>query len=263
MARQFVEASDQFLSNPNAVITSADYPFWMFCWFYADSLNGIAPHLMGVFDSSGTNWFSLAIRNAGNANDGKVACNSVASGSGSNFALSSAASSLSTWHLAVGVWPSNSSRKAYLDGGNKGTVTGDTKNVSGVDRTALGTLYDGSGPRLSWDGRIAEAGIVSGEPSDDLVASMYQGGIGIDHRLVDPQNMLAYWRLLEDDGDIDWYGTYDMTPTNSPTYADHVPIVNLQNTTISVFGEGLPGSIVKANASGVVQTIGTAVRDTI
>ena len=221
MARQFVESSAQYLTNGNAVVQSGDRPFYFFCWFYADSFPTNNNTLFSVGDAGTNSFFRIYCQS-----DGTFAAQ--AADTGGDTAFSTAKASTATWHLGVGVFAGSTERHAYLDGGNKGT-NNDSNNPPTLDQMGIGTLNDSGGPRLHWDGRIAEVGVVSGTPSDDLVASMYQGGIGIDHRLIDPQNMLAYWRLLEDDGDIDWYGTYDMTPTNSPTYADHPPIIDLQN----------------------------------
>ena len=257
MARQFVEASAQYLTNGNAVVQPGDRPFYFFAWFYADSFPTNNNTIFSVGDGSAAEFFRIYVTSAG----GFRAQTADPSGQSAEATVSA---STGQWHLGVGVFASSTDRRAYLDGGNKGTNTTSSTPTT-LDKMGIGTLNDGSGPRLHWDGRIAEVGVVSGTPSDDLVASMYQGGIGIDHRLIDPQNMLAYWRLLENDGDVDYVGGFHMSPTNSPTYADHVPVVQYPGirSVIQPFsGVAAPGSVVVADSAGIVQTVATAVRQT-
>jgi hypothetical protein len=69
------------------------------------------------------------------------------------------------------------------------------------------------------EGRIAEAAIWNVALSADDAASLAAGASPLTIRR---DALVGYWPLRDADGDISAVNAYTMTPTNSPTYGDHI-----------------------------------------
>ncbi len=98
-----------------------------------------------------------------------------------------------TWFHACGVWASATDRRAFLDGGSKGTQS-TSVTPAALDRTTIGFLIGGSSP---WGnggtGDLAEVAIYNIALSDADVASL---AVGVSPLLIHPEALVAYWPIL-------------------------------------------------------------------
>lgn len=215
MARDF-NGSTQLL-YANTMVTA--YPLTMACWFNSDSV-AVQQFLMAV-----VNWVG------GAAGDyfGLEACGVVAgdpvrasvyqTGVAYSPADTTAAYTAGTWYHACGVYASATSRAAYLNGANKGTVATNVTPIS-LGVVSIGTAYRSDTPAVFTDGRIAEAAIWGAALTDAEVAVLAQG---VSPLLVRPADLLAYWPLLGNTSpEIDLVGGFGLTlSASAPTKADH------------------------------------------
>jgi hypothetical protein len=140
-------------------------------------------------------------------------------GSGGVYAVATAGTySSGVWTHAAGVFPTNNSRTAYCNG-VAGTAETTAKTPTGIDRVDIGRLITTAN---NFGGDIAEACIYNVALTAAEIAAL---AAGISPLSVRPDALVAYWPLLDNDGDVDWWGQYDVTPVSSPTYADHPPII--------------------------------------
>lgn len=236
MARLFNDASSEYLEIDQAVIS--DVPCAMVGWFTSNSLLD-GQIIIGIADKD------VGVRSMGIAARGDFVGDPVHAWSffgDYRAAESSSGYSANTWHHVAGLWASATDRRVLLDHGSKGTNS-QSQTASNLDRSSIGRVGDSS-PGNYMSGRIAEAAVW------DL--SNWPGATGTDkadefERLVIPalavgysplffrRGLVAYWPLggqLSDDnsanetaGDRDIIGGYDMTPFNTPSVADHPPIL--------------------------------------
>lgn len=214
MARVF--SSGNYLKLDSAVVSN--YPFSMACWFYVADATSSHTLLSLANGSSNDNYFQLlAAGGIGGDPLRLIARNTtaVAVDTSSGF-------SANTWHHACAVCTSATSRSVFLDGGSKGTHT--TSSTPTPNRTGVGVLYH-SFPSVVATGRICEAAFWDQSLTDDEVASLYNNGVGLSPTMVRPDALVAYWPLLQTDGDADRWGQNALTAVASPTYADHVPVI--------------------------------------
>ena len=68
------------------------------------------------------------------------------------------------------------------------------------------------------NGDLAHIAIWNVALTDAEIASLYNGGIGLDPRYVRSANLVAYWPLIRND--LDYIGGYNLTAYNSPTFVD-------------------------------------------
>ena len=148
----------------------------------------------------------------------------------------------STWGHVIGEHASTSSRACYVDGG---ADTANTNTVTGVNaatnRFSVGRRGDSS-PTLYYDGRIAEIGIWSVSLSS---ASRTQLAAGFSPLLVEPASLLHYWPLKNISDLTDRVGGVTLTAFNTPTTANHPPMLNPVGQRIFV-----PVTAVVANPKG-------------
>ncbi len=216
MARLFDDASTEYLSVDVASVTAV--PFTMSAWFYTDSTS-LQQSLLQLVDlSTNDHWYNI------NLTGGKVRALAISTIS-NGITDTSTSYGANAWHHAAGVFPSTSSRSAYLDGGGKTTNT-NLVVPAGIDRTAIGAFRD-STPGGYFSGRIAEVALWDVALSDDQVAGL---SAGICPLMVEPQNLVNYWPLggmyTADDADKDRMTAGNhLTPVNTPSTADHPPII--------------------------------------
>lgn len=212
MAR-LLDGSSQYLERTAAALSS--YPFTMSCWFYPTAIPGGASGLMCI-ETNGTADHRHALAYVF---DEKIYANSRTTSAAN--AITTTTATLNAWNHACGVWASAADRRAFLNAGSKGTNT-TSITPSGMDRTRIGR-YDPTPFYLQ--GGIAEAAIWNVALTDAEVSELYGGGIGAAPRFVRPDALVAYWRLLNSDGDVDWWGQNNLTAVNSPTYMSRPPII--------------------------------------
>lgn len=127
-------------------------------------------------------------------------------------AKTSIAYTANNWHHIAGVFPSISSRSAYLDGGSKGTNT-DTVTPVGVDTTDIGG-EDGAGSMI---GDIAHVAVWNIALTDQEVASL---AAGVSPLRMRRSALVAYWPINGVSPEVDIIGGLDMTVTGTSVSAE-------------------------------------------
>jgi hypothetical protein len=184
----------------------------MACWFRSDDTT-INQTLMCISDTgTDVNYFRLSAMGA-SAGD-PVRADTTATTTGD--ADTTTGFSANTWHHACGVFAGTADRRAFIDGGSKGT---DVVNEvpTGLDTTAIGRLARLT-PAGYTSGRIAEAAIWDVALSDVEVALLAKGYSPL---FVRPASLTLYAPLLGNySPEIDLIGARSLTVTGA-TKADH------------------------------------------
>lgn len=214
MSRLFIAANTEYLGINQAIVSGA--PLSKACWFNPNAFT-TEMILLSLYDGPGSNdRFLLAFR-------GDQAGDPVAAMTTSNVtgvALSIAGvGGISQWAHAAAVFAAADDRRAFFNGGNKGT-NADSKIPAGIAQTNIGRQNASQGP-FYFSGSIAEAAIWNAALTDYEV---YLHSTGIPAIFIRPQNLAAYWPLVSAE-DFDWYRRYDMTAFNTPGIAPHPPKV--------------------------------------
>lgn len=122
------------------------------------------------------------------------------------------------WHQFDLIVTAGNAATLYFDGGPLGGTAGANLNPAGA-----GLRIGGRGSTIGWPGRIAEMSVLDRAitPAEsEALTGRYS-----------PQFVLpdatAYWPLggLYGQHDRDTIGGFDGTPVNSPTWADHPPVI--------------------------------------
>lgn len=160
-----VSASSQYAEFDATPVTAP--PFTLACWFRSGSA-ALGQTLLWVGDKDqALSFWQLEAR-------GDVAGDPVraAAVSGSlAVAATTTGYSVNTWHHAAAVFASATDRRAFIDGGGKGTDT-TSRAPTGSDRISLGRSGDSS-PSSYLEGRIAEARLYNRALSDAEVLALY------------------------------------------------------------------------------------------
>jgi hypothetical protein len=213
MARSFASASSQFLKNSNAVVTAA--PLTIAAWFRQVSA-AATNYLVSIADTgTDNNYFALQVNTSA-----QVGARTQSSAS-FVAALSSGAFSADVWTHGCAVFAAANDRRAYRDGGNKGTEA-TSVTPSGLDATAIGRLEKAT-PSLYENGRLAEVAIWNVALTDAEVASIAKG---VSPPYIQPAALVGYWPLWGDHSpEIDLtFNARSMTVTGA-TKADHPPVM--------------------------------------
>lgn len=204
-----------------AAPVDATPPFSMGCWFYCDDLTLDQDLVCQASEQSTWAFHTLELR-GGDAGDYLRAWTNPG-----GYAASTVGYSANTWQHALGVWAAVDDRRVYLAGGNKGTnsSSGAPENI---ENTMIGAISVWSGAAV-WtgaylSGRQAEAAIWNAT-LDDVDALLLAAGVR--PYMVKPGNLVAYWPMHVAAMLKDLIGSYDMTAYNSPTTAEHPPILTL------------------------------------
>lgn len=120
-----------------------------------------------------------------------------------------------TIYHAAGVFASNSSRTAYLNGAAATTNT-TTVNVGSLSGFTIASRRYSSTPALFLNGWIAEVGIWNAALADEEIASL---SLGMPCNKIRPQNLQFYSPLIRDL--IDTKRGLTITNNNGATVADH------------------------------------------
>lgn len=219
MARAFADASSQYLSLGSSPVS--DVPFALAIWFYHteaenDDFFGVGADFVDYHEIYITSAHIVSVR----SDDGTI-----------GNATSTAGGAINTWHHACGLFVSDTDRRAFLDGGNKGT---DATNVNpeNLAHTAIGGRADSAITGV-YSGYAAEAaiwdlsawpGATASDKADEFervaVPALAQGFSPLFFQL----GLVAYWPLIRDE-DQDRVGGYDLTPSNNPTVVAHPPVI--------------------------------------
>jgi hypothetical protein len=189
MARQFDDASSQYIGIDSAVVTAT--PLTMACWFYLDDLAADHTFLYtGDKDAVSDDWFQL--RYDQSSNEYRFGIKS--SGNETNT-VSTATPASSEWVHIAGAAVSSTSRKILVNGTDKAT-SGGSRTPSGIDSVAIGRMGDPPVPDKYMDGRIAEVAFWDVELTDAEIGIL---AAGYSPLFVRPQSLVAYWPLIRDE----------------------------------------------------------------
>lgn len=211
MARLFDDAATEYLELGQAVLT--DEPISQLAWINLDALPDDAAIISLNRGVGGHRFFDLRIASADSTV--RAAAQALA---GQSQASSTAAIGLGAWHHICAVFAADNDRRAYLDGGNKGTEA-TARAVDNIAFTNIGRNRQ-RGDYVS--GIVAEAVILRIAVTDYQVWLHAQG---VPAPIVWPGwAIAAYCPLFEVDRDFP-VGRYNMTPFNTPSWAPHPPKV--------------------------------------
>ena len=215
MALLFDDASSQYLSNANAIVTAV--PCSMAAWVYKDD-DANAGAIISVGASATTANMSLRYNNVEDVT--AISRSVLESG---DIATSSGAGSNNAWVHAAAVFRTSTSRDAYRDGGNKGSNTAANTPLL-LDQTFIGMTADnGSLGTNLFSGRIAEPAIWNIALSDDDLADLAKG---YWPPMIRPDGLVAYWPLYgRASPEPDIIGAFDMTLNAGPTQVEHPRII--------------------------------------
>lgn len=213
MARMLDDGASQSLGSAGFTISTT--PFTMACWFNTDN-NAAAQVLMEIYQE-GDDAAALWAR-------GDLVGDPVAVSVWDQSALaagradSTSGYTVGAWHHACGVCVDNIDRRAYIDGGSKGTNAAD-RTVANMNAIAIGgdrrPAVDGN----FLSGMIALPCAWKCVLSDTQIARLPY----VPPWTIEPWAFVALWPFRFNrtwDRDIAGRGGYHLTPTNAPTWAD-------------------------------------------
>jgi hypothetical protein len=232
MALDF-NGTTQYLSRTSAVVTG--YPVTMACWANVDNLT--ARHgLMQLRRSA--DGFSDIVLVADGASADKILAAVEVPPEGYD-AATTAAFTANTWFHAAGVFASDTSRSAFLNGGSKGT---DTMSLvlETLNATQIGQWNYNDGVQLNYtNGRIAEAAIWNVALTDAEVSLL---ALGYSPLFVRPGSLVSYWPIIgRYSPEIDVVGGLGLTLNAAPAVAEHCRIFYPKRKTAF-----LPGAVVSS-----------------
>lgn len=203
MAAGFAAGSTQYLTTSSTPVASV--PLTLAGWFNSSTASGAIVSI-GVSSGSGIQRFQLVLSSQ------RVQAAVV---SNTGYAANTTTTyTLNKWAHGCGVFSSNASRTAYLDGGGASTET-TSATPSGLTSVAIGARYQ-SGFGLLFSGSLAEIGIWSAALTQDEIVSLSRG---VSPYKIRPQSLVFYTPLIRDV--IDLRGGLGITNTNGVTVADH------------------------------------------
>jgi len=207
-----LDGVDQYLKR--ASVSCIPEPFTISAWIKTDDITSIFP-IFGHDDGTADNYLLEA---RGTTAGDPIAAMIHHLGGDWAIADTTTGYTAGTWIHVLAVFASNTSRSAYINGGSKGT---ETTSVSVTWVGATGQFVVGSYGALSTfaAGKIAEIAIWNTTALSDAQAA--QLAAGATPTTVQPDDIVAYWPLLDDAVDV--VGSYDLTAYNSPTYSSDHP----------------------------------------
>lgn len=234
MAREF-DGSTQYLTHEAAITTGAAT---FSAWFKTDTTSG-AHSICTVGNTDGGNVIEYGILQV-NAQFWAFVQDSTAV-----QAVSTATLAAGVWYHGCGVFASNSDRRAFINGSDKGTnTTGKSLNTAQMSRTRIAQR---TGANQPFDGTIAEVAIYNTPLPDDAVQWLAAGFSPYSKQLqVYLRYLVAYWPLFAqnngDEPDRAWGNKYSMSLVNAPTAAAHPPIFQSALRNTALLGAFIGGS---------------------
>lgn len=214
MARSF-NGSTQYLEH--ASLANPTLPITIAAWFYANSTSGFQ-RVVAWQNAGGTHTAATILLNYPSA--GYVSNQVYTDPAPNSLPYSSGTFSASTWNHAC-VVSGATSALAYLNG-----VAGSATTYSAPTFTS--TTYFEIGRLIGtqyFSGRVAEVGVWSTDLTAAEIGALSDGYTPLQIR---PASLVAYWPLGGHYGQLDldrWKNRYDMTPSGSPTWADHPRVI--------------------------------------
>ena len=243
MARAFASVSSQYCIYASGGLST---PLTFAAWGYPLQTNASGVLIATSNAGSADGQYLLAFGSAG------VVVAQQENDSGTlNTVSTSTSYTANAWNHCAAVFGGNSSRLVYLNASGAGSsITSVTAPTT--DNITVGAKKNSGAADLLMNGYVAHAAIWSAALTATEVASLYNNGIGLDPRSVRPDALVAYWPLLNNDGDQDYWGNFHLTATNSPTYAQHPPVLMRSRPKYVVLGSAAP-SIATIEIAGTRQ----------
>lgn len=251
MSRLFDDAFNEYLQVASAVVTEA--PHAMVAWFNSDDAT-IEQSLITVVDESSAlsgDFFNL--RACGTVAGDPIRATVYKTGQPSEWAESTSGYSVDTWHHAAAIFTNKTDRRAYIDGGSKGTDAVDRRpDPADISHTQIGMMKRAANIYYPMSGRIAEAaiyvltdypGATLPDKADHFETQVLPALAAGYCPLFFPLGLVAYWPLVRDQ-DYDPVGGYDMTAFNTPTVGPHPGIMYPAVPLLGREGDGGNGPVV-------------------
>lgn len=211
MARAF-NGWSQYLHTTSTLLSTE---FTVACWMYWNAASGTRMCACEWDESgAGKHWYILSIGQTlyfGHSEDGTTGINKT----------HSATLADATWHHVCIRFKNSTSKSVSINGVHESASAPGTISSTGSPGFTIGA-DPGSSYTLHWAGKAADCAAWNVSLSDAEVEAMATGLRTANQ--VRPDALLAHWPLGGLYGDTDddrWSGAYDLTPTNSPTWADH------------------------------------------
>ena len=222
MARLF--DGTNFLLRSAAPVTGV--PLAMACWFNSD--DATIQQVFIVVHNFGLPIESFGIEVRGNI-AGDYLYAGTTTGSVDDSAITTTGYSVDTWHHGCGIFATPTDRRAFIDGGSKGTDSGSSV-PSGIDYTNYGVIDYGAGEAGYMSGMIAEGGIwdlsvwpgASDTDRADNFETVALPGLSAGYSpLFFPLGLVEYRKLVRDE-DYDEITGNVMSTFGSPGFAPHL-----------------------------------------
>ncbi len=213
MARNFVAASSQSLSNATPVVTGSPCSFSV--WFNATSAVTAQGILSVGADTSANNRNNISLNGSG---AGAKLSFTNADNAASVNASSTATYSANVWNHAGGVWTDATTHIVYLNGTSTTGATTSIGSMTGGNISIVGRRASGGTPNF-FDGNIAEAAIWNVALSATDMAAL---AAGVCPLLIRP-DALVFYSPLQGHGspEPDFRGRLSLTLNATPVYAVH------------------------------------------
>jgi len=223
MSRSFDGTSGNHLNVETPVVTAP--PFSMFAWYYSTSASGNQTLIsIGGQNAAFTEARGFALTIGFSAGSGE---NSVVAESRQHNtrpkAKTSVAPTANVWQNGCGVWAGIADRRAFLNGGSKGTnATSQAVTAADLKRTAVGLTRE-LGNFSGMVGQIAHPAIWNVALTDDEVAML---AAGISPLRVRPEALVMYLPYLGRDGpEIDIINARTLTVTGATASSNEAPLI--------------------------------------
>lgn len=218
MSRTFNGSTGTYLSS-SALVVSA-YPFTFACWCRTNDVTNRKTLFCLNDSTTNSNYQQVLI-------GGNVANDPVLAESGAFTATSTAGFSGSTgiWGHAAAVYASATDRRAFYNGGNKGTQTSSYPWPAATNQSTIG-MFRGVGSFNPWNGDIAWACVWNVALSDEEIAALGTLGRAVHPSAIRPSAIVDLWECIESTGnEVPRIGTDTMTETGTVTVSES-PLVS-------------------------------------
>jgi len=194
-------------------------PFTMAMWAYVDDITSYHPCMS--LTVSGNNNKSHTVDLSGDLGGDPCRAFTSVNVFGNGIASSSSGYSANTWHHVCGKFIASNDRAVLLDGGNKGTNTGNI-SVGNCDELSIATTRWAGTTYTNDTGRFAEFGLWDVALTDEEIAMLANG---FSPLLVRPESLISYLPGLSGSGnERDFIDGGLWTLTGTVGQVDHPPI---------------------------------------
>jgi hypothetical protein len=212
MAREFTASNSEYLEVTSSPVSA--WPITFGCWWKPANTTTQSEFFYIGDGSAEGEWIALGSRSDGADFRARYRINEASF----NQYVWGGILSADTWYHIVGRITGDNDHDIFTDGSKVDGAFGET--VPTLNAVAFGSLQDSSPSNYS-DGQVAEAFIYDVALTDEEIAAL---AAGYSPLLVRPQSLQAYWPLIRDE-DQDRVGGYDLTAFNTPTIAEHPPVI--------------------------------------